>query len=486
MAAAALVTDVQASIAVSPPAVRFRTSWRYRWGMVRAGTDAALLLVAASVSRRLRAHIAIGADPEGASRDLQLLDVIWLVPVWLLVLVLQGAYSMRRTQGAAEQQRVLLLATVVALGLAGTFIYLVDGALRRSVFVVTFAVGYLLLALARPLLDRMLTLLRRRGWGVQRAVLLGNDQHLDEALAAFRRAPRLGFVFLGTLGGRTSVADLPELGTADDVRATCLELDADTVVLTGGAAGSDDLRSVAWTLQGTGVEVILLPDLIDVASPRLRLVADAGIPRVLLSEPRFDRPSQVVKRAADLFGAVVLLVLTVPILALATVAILREDRGPVFFRQTRVGRDGREFECLKLRTMRIGADSMEPELRHGHDGAQWKLRGDPRVTRCGRWLRAWSVDELPQLLNVVRGDMSLVGPRPQQLYEVQTYSPEQARRLLVRPGMTGLWQVSGRSDLSLEESVRLDHYYVENWSLAIDVVILARTASAVLARRGAY
>lgn len=320
---------------------------------------------------------------------------------------------------------------------------------------------------------------------MQRAVLLGNARHLDEALAAFRRAPGLGFVFVGTVGGRSSLVDLPEL-SATDLPTACLEHDIDTVVMVGGAAGSDDLRAVAWSLQGTGIEVIVLPDLIDVAGPRLRLIADAGIPRLLLSEPRFDRATQLVKRTCDLLGGVVLLVLTSPVMAVATAAIVLEDRGPVLFRQVRVGRDGKQFECLKLRTMQVGAHALEPGLRRGHGGAQWKLRDDPRVTRCGHWLRTWSVDELPQLLNVVRGDMSLVGPRPQQLHEVQTYSALQARRLLVRPGLTGLWQVSGRSDLSLEESVRLDHYYVENWSLAIDVVILARTASAVLARRGAY
>lgn len=445
-----------------------------------------LLLLVALFSRRLRAHIAIGTDPQGASNDLHYVDVVWLVPVWLLVLFLHGAYSMRRAQGAAEQQRILLFATIIALGLTGTFVYLVDGALRRSVFVVTFAAGYLLLALARPALDGTLTLLRRRGWGVHRAVLLGNDPHLDQSLAAFRRAPRLGFVFVGTLGGRGDLVDLPELEPCEDLRATCLEHDIDTVVMTGWPAGSGDLRAVAWDLQGSGVEVIVLPDLIDVASPRLRLVADAGIPRVLLAEPRFDRATRLVKRTFDLVGAVVLLVATIPLLAVAVSLIALEDRGPVFFRQVRVGRDGQEFICLKLRTMRVGAETLEHELRRGHISAQWKMRADPRVTRCGRWLRSWSVDELPQLLNVVRGDMSMVGPRPQQVHEVKTYSRQQARRLLVRPGLTGLWQVSGRSDLSLEESVRLDHYYVENWSMAMDLVIVARTARAVLARRGAY
>ncbi len=453
---------------------------------MRLGTDAALLSVVATVSPRLRAHIAIGADPEGAARDLGLLEVGWLVPVWLCSLFLHGAYSMRRAQGSAEQQRILLMATVVALGLGGTFIYVVDGVLRRSVFVVVFAAGYLLLALARPVLDAVLRLLRRHGWGRRRAVLLGDQKHLDEALAAFGRAPQLGFVFVGTLGGRCSIGIQPVLGPTADVRATCLGHDVDTVVLAGGDAGSDDMRAVAWSLQGTGVDVIVLPDLIDVASPRLLLQADAGIPRVLLSEPQFERATRFTKRVFDLVGATFLLVVTAPVMAVATLGILLEDGGPVFFRQTRVGQRGQEFRCLKLRTMTVGAASLEPSLRADHDGALWKLREDPRITRCGRWLRAWSVDELPQLVNVLAGTMSLVGPRPQQPYEVRTYSPAQARRLLVRPGMTGLWQVSGRSDLSLQEAVRLDHYYVENWSPAIDLVVLVRTVSAVLARRGAY
>lgn len=194
------------------------------------------------------------------------------------------------------------------------------------------------------------------------------------------------------------------------------------------------------------------------------------------------------KRTFDVVGALALIVLFSPVLLMAAIRISVHDRGPVLFRQPRVGRDGELFDCLKLRSMVVGAEAMLPELHalSGHTGGLFKLPDDPRITRPGRWLRRFSLDELPQLVNVVRGEMSLVGPRPPLPTEVAAYTVEMQRRLRVRPGMTGLWQVSGRSDLSWDEAIRLDLFYVDNWSLLQDLSILARTFRAVFGRRGAY
>jgi exopolysaccharide biosynthesis polyprenyl glycosylphosphotransferase len=207
-----------------------------------------------------------------------------------------------------------------------------------------------------------------------------------------------------------------------------------------------------------------------------------------VEHPRLSGGSRVVKEVVDRVGAALLILLSAPLLLALAVCVRLDSPGPVLFRQVRVGRDGREFVIVKFRTMYLDAEARLAELRHlnEYDGVLFKIRNDPRVTRMGRWLRRLSLDELPQLFNVVRGQMSLVGPRPPLPEEVAGYPDDMRRRLAVKPGMTGLWQVSGRSDLPWEEAVRLDLRYVENWSLSLDLVILMRTLSAVLRPSGAY
>jgi exopolysaccharide biosynthesis polyprenyl glycosylphosphotransferase len=232
----------------------------------------------------------------------------------------------------------------------------------------------------------------------------------------------------------------------------------------------------------------MAPGVTDVSSERIRVRPVAGLPLLHLDRPRHQDALRWAKRTFDLVGSSLLLVLVSPLLAFAAWKIKRFDGGPVLFRQIRVGRDGEFFTCLKLRSMVVDAEQALPELHTvaGYDEGLFKLAQDPRITKPGQWIRRFSVDELPQLVNVLRGDMSLVGPRPPLPSEVDRYTLTQARRLRVRPGMTGLWQVSGRSDLSWTESIRLDLYYVDNWSMIQDVVILVRTVGAVLSSRGAY
>ncbi|MDT5031215.1 MAG: hypothetical protein QOC94_1386, partial [Actinoplanes sp.] len=213
-----------------------------------------------------------------------------------------------------------------------------------------------------------------------------------------------------------------------------------------------------------------------------------GLPMLHVEHPRLHGGVRVVKEIFDRFGALTLLAAFAPLLLGVALWVRCTSRGPVLFRQMRVGRDGREFRIFKFRSMYVDAEARLAELKHlnEHDGVLFKIREDPRVTPAGRWLRRFSVDELPQLLNVVRGQMSLVGPRPPLPAEVATYPDDVRRRLAVKPGMTGLWQVSGRSDLPWDEAVRLDLRYVENWSLSLDLVILLRTMTAVVRSSGAY
>jgi exopolysaccharide biosynthesis polyprenyl glycosylphosphotransferase len=236
------------------------------------------------------------------------------------------------------------------------------------------------------------------------------------------------------------------------------------------------------------VRAIIVPSLTDVSSERLKVRPVAGLPLVHVDAPRTVQASHWAKRVFDILGSAGAMLLISPLLLATAVWIKFHDGGPVLFRQTRIGRDGRPFSCYKFRSMVTDAEQLRIDLETNHErsSVMFKMVDDPRVTRPGRLIRRLSIDELPQLWNVLRGQMSLVGPRPPLPHEVARYSTDMSRRLRVRPGLTGLWQVSGRSDLSWDETVRLDLYYVDNWSMVQDLNILARTVSAVLSSRGAY
>jgi exopolysaccharide biosynthesis polyprenyl glycosylphosphotransferase len=248
------------------------------------------------------------------------------------------------------------------------------------------------------------------------------------------------------------------------------------------------LRAHAWELEKTGTDLCVAPALLDVAGPRTTITPVAGLPLLHLDHPGFTGARLLIKYAFDKSAALAALALAAPVLAMLAMVIRLDDGGPVLFRQTRVGKDGRTFIVYKFRTMVTDAEQRKADLNRqlSYHRVLFKLRNDPRVTRVGAWLRRWSLDELPQLINVLAGDMSMVGPRPALPEEAARYGDHVRRRLAVKPGITGLWQVSGRSDLSWDESVRLDLRYVENWSFMLDLQILWKTLSAVVRGSGAY
>jgi exopolysaccharide biosynthesis polyprenyl glycosylphosphotransferase len=248
------------------------------------------------------------------------------------------------------------------------------------------------------------------------------------------------------------------------------------------------LRDMAWELEGTPAALIVAPALMEVTGPRLHMTPVYGLTLLRVSKPSFTGVRWLLKDAIERISALAGLVVLTPLLLMIALAIKRDDGGPVLFRQERVGRAGKTFMMLKFRSMGVDAEHQLGALETGNEGAGplFKLRHDPRVTRVGALMRRYSLDELPQLLNVVRGHMSLVGPRPPLPREVLLYATDAMRRLLVKPGLTGLWQISGRSDLSWEEAIRLDLRYVENWSFALDAMILWKTIAAVLRPTGAY
>jgi exopolysaccharide biosynthesis polyprenyl glycosylphosphotransferase len=287
----------------------------------------------------------------------------------------------------------------------------------------------------------------------------------------------------------TEVEGVPVVGDFSEVAAVVEVTHAGTVaVLACPELDGIALRRLAWQLEKDAVDLVVAPALMEVAGPRTSIRPVAGLPLLHVEHPELSGGRRLVKTAFDRVCAGLALIFLSPLLAFIAIAIRAGSKGPALFRQVRVGRDGREFTVLKFRTMVIDAERRKAALvqYNDHDGILFKIRNDPRVTRTGAWLRRYSLDELPQLINVLRGDMSLVGPRPPLPDEVVQYGDDVRRRLVVRPGMTGLWQVSGRADLSWEESVRLDLRYVENWSLTLDLQILWKTWSAVARGSGAY
>jgi exopolysaccharide biosynthesis polyprenyl glycosylphosphotransferase len=282
---------------------------------------------------------------------------------------------------------------------------------------------------------------------------------------------------------------VPVLGGVADMRRLCDQVGADTVLVArGGYETSQELRRIAWALEGSSIDLVVVPSLTDIAGPRIHMRPVAGLPLLHVEQPQAGAAGGLPKRLFDVVFASLALLVFSPLLMVVAAIVKLQDGGPVFFRQSRVGRDGTPFGMIKFRSMVVDAESRLEQLRalNEFDDVLFKMQNDPRITSVGRFLRRYSVDELPQLFNVIRGEMSLVGPRPPLPAEVDRYADDVHRRLLVRPGLTGLWQVSGRSGLSWDESVRLDLYYVDNWSMLSDLVIMAKTVRAVLGSAGAY
>lgn len=419
-----------------------------------------------------------------------------IVTLWLINLVASGAYSRHIFGAGSTEYKNVLRASAYAAGFVGIACYLTQFPLSRGFFFLLFVIGVPLLVIARYIVRTILHSMRRRGRLQQTVVIAGAPQQVDEIAGVLLRERWLGFSVLGALlpspeDANETPRGLKVLGATSRTAEIVTSLGADFVLFAGGAVTSaQEMRRAVWELEEADVEMLLAPSLTDVASDRIRPRPAAGLPLVQLEGPSAHEASHLLKRVFDLALAGLLTIAFAPVVAAIAIAIKLDDGGPVFFRQQRVGRNGAHFGLLKFRSMVVDAEQRMAELadenRHGDDHILFKAEHDPRITRVGRNLRRLSLDEVPQLINVLRGDMSLVGPRPPLQLEVDKYDRDVHRRLAVRPGMTGLWQVSGRSDLSWEDSVRLDLYYVDNWSLTQDLIILGRTAQAVVSSRGAY
>ena len=458
-----------------------------------AAVDAVVLGVAVALAWDLRQLFDVWfVEPLATSNPAH--DAMpYLVLGWLVMLAAQGAYSSVHLATGSEGFRVVVLASLLMAGLAGLVCYLLALPLSRGFLLLVFVIGTPALLTERSVVRYCVHLARARGLLLHRVVAVGDAVATNELSEVLEREQHVGFRIVGACLPEGSETELdrftvPLLGTVAELREVCERVGADTVLVArGGHPTPRHLRRIAWALEGSRINLVVVPSLTEVSVPRVSMRPVAGLPLLHVQQPRSAEAGGVAKRAFDLVGALVMLLVLAPLMLSVAAAVRLGDGGPVFYRQARVGRGGRTFGCLKFRSMVVDADRFEQGLRQqaGHLGALWKMDSDPRMTRVGAFIRRFSIDELPQLLNVVRGEMSLVGPRPQQAWEVETYTDWEGRRLRVRPGMTGLWQVSGRSQLSFDEAIRLDLYYVDNWSMTADLVIIARTVRAVLSASGA-
>jgi exopolysaccharide biosynthesis polyprenyl glycosylphosphotransferase len=415
-----------------------------------------------------------------------------LLPVVLVaVLAVNRAYERRFLfVGADEYQRVLR-AGMALTAATGMISYAFGVHLARGYAVVALPMSTLTCVAVRFALRKRLHRARRRGLYLRRVVVVGHELAVVAINRQLRRERYHGLRVVGCClppdsDGRVP---LPVYGTFADVGTAVDQARADTViVLSCPELDGATLRRLAWRLERDEVDLIVASSLIDVAGGRTTIRPVDGLPMLHVEHPNLSGGSRLLKAVVDRLGAAVLLLFGAPLLVAVACAVGRGTPGPVLFRQVRVGKNGREFIMYKFRTMYLDAEARLAEVRHlnEYDDVLFKVRDDPRVTPVGRLLRRFSLDELPQLANVLLGQMSLVGPRPPLPEEVAVYPLDARRRLAVRPGLTGLWQVSGRSDLPWEEAVKLDLRYVENWSFSLDLVILLRTLVAVCRASGAY
>ncbi|MDN6793553.1 MAG: sugar transferase [Propionibacterium sp.] len=418
---------------------------------------------------------------------------------WWLLLGAFHTYRQRLLGTGTEEYQRVFQATFLVFGALAIASYLFKVQVARGYFLAVLPIGLLGLFLWRWVARKRLVHLRRRGELISRVLLLGGAQTAADMARELRRRRDLGMSVVGACvagpnpGRVLRGSSVPVLGGAGDMAAVLEQLDVDTLVVTGSPdLSAQEVRRLSWELDPARVNLILAPSIVDVAGPRINLRPVDGLSLVEVAIPRFDGSKLVLKRAFDLFSILCLSVIVVPVGLIVAACIKLDDGGPVFFRQARVGLGGSEFRMWKFRSMRTDAEQVLDQLRR-KQGLQdagnevlFKMKDDPRVTPVGRVIRALSLDEVPQLINVLTGEMSLVGPRPPLPREVTSYEADVMRKFMVKPGITGLWQVSGRSELSWEDSVRLDLYYVENWSLTEDIRILFRTVKVVLARDGAY
>ncbi|MDP9694952.1 UNVERIFIED_ORG: exopolysaccharide biosynthesis polyprenyl glycosylphosphotransferase [Arthrobacter globiformis] len=478
--------------------MRLESNWRARSSRLLGIVDAFVVTWAVVGAFIVR----FGLEPDfvvsGQEFTYAWLSAALAVAWWFML----GAWNSRQSRilgaGSDEYKRVAA-ATLWLFGLVAIVSYVIRVDTARGYVGIALPVGLIGLLLGRWLLRQHLNVARQSGGSMSRLLLVGGPGAVAHLSSSLDRAKHAGYLPVAAYvpGGNTESltepeSGLPILGNAPDARPILQAIEccgADAVAISAGVQlHPQTLRHLGWELAARNIGLIMAPALTDIAGPRIHTQQVAGLPLIHVTTPTLEGGQRVAKRLFDVLVSGVLIVVASPLMFLLALLVRIDSRGPIFFKQKRVGIEGSHFDMIKFRSMVVDAEAQLDELQHQNEGAGvlFKIKNDPRITRVGGFLRRYSLDELPQLFNIFSGSMSLVGPRPPLPREVEAYEQDVRRRLLVKPGLTGLWQVSGRSNLSWQDSVRLDLYYVENWSLAGDLLILLRTVRAVFHSTGAY
>jgi exopolysaccharide biosynthesis polyprenyl glycosylphosphotransferase len=475
--------EVPAIVPRSARATEARWVAAYRWAALGSDLVAAVIGVSLALLTRFGAHFGTAYLLLGG-----VLPVVWLVCVWFA-----RGYEPRFFGTGPDEFRSLLRAGVSLTATVAIASYATHSEVARGFVVVAMPMTVFTGLVLRWGLRHDLSRHRYAGRCMRRVLVVGRNGQAATLIEHLTARRSDGYTVVGTClprGERAygKIAEQPELPEADILAAVDAQAADVVAVATDAELAGQSLRRLSWALEQRGVDLIVSPGIVEVAGPRISVRPVAGLSLLHLERPSVSGGPHLLKSVFDRCVALLLVVLAAPLLLLLTVTVKLTSHGPVLFRQPRLGRAGAEFRMLKFRTMVADAEDRLTDLAPLSEGntVLFKLHADPRVTPAGRWMRRFSLDELPQLFNVLRGDMSLVGPRPPLAHEAARYGPDDTRRMLVKPGLTGLWQVSGRSDLSWEESMRLDLRYVDNWSMALDLLILWKTLRAVLGGSGAY
>ena len=471
---------------------RKRNPWQYLKPLV----DAILIVLSFRLAFWLRYDLQWFLQVEPAyivsfsaySPSVALLTVILVFIYWV-----EGAYRQQGIKSLFDELYVAVRGTLIGIAAMIFGVFLATPSYySRLIFGYTGVITLLLLFTSRTIEHAIIVKRRKRGVGVNRVLIVGAGEIARSIMRAVVARPELGYEIVGFVdddpGAQTDIGRYPALGTADDLPEITGTHDIDEVIITLPWMSHRKIISIIRQCERDNTRVRIVPDLFQMSLSRVVVENLDGIPLLGIGEPALSEWQTIFKRVADVVVSSLVLLLLSPVLFFVAVAIRLDSPGPAIFKQTRVGRGGAEFTCFKFRSMQVDAESKVDMLRDKNEatGPLFKMRHDPRRTRVGRFVRRTSLDELPQLWNVLRGEMSLIGPRPNLPSEVQEYEPWHLRRLEVPPGITGLWQVSGRSDLSFDEMVLLDVYYIENWSPILDLQILLKTIPTVVFGSGAY
>jgi exopolysaccharide biosynthesis polyprenyl glycosylphosphotransferase len=477
-----------------------RARWQQRYSNWLAASDVVVVAGVVGAAHILRfGNMTSGSLSAGYASVAYWAVSILIVLAWALVLAIYHTRAQQVIGAGPEEFRRVWTATLGMFGVIAVISTLFKLEIARGYLAIAFPLGLLALSANRHMARRYVAAQRRRGRFTTAVLAVGEPISATLLAESLTRCPADGYTVVGvcTPGApeRESIV-VPGLGPVPlfpyegDICHAIAASEADTVALTSAAElGPEGIRDLSWQLEKLGVDLVVSPGIVDVAGPRLTVRPVADLPLIHVDKPQYEGAKRFQKRAFDVCFSLLALLAASPIMIASAVAIKVTSRGPVFYCAERIGLDGAPFRMIKFRSMVVDADRRRAEVSHLNDsvgGVLFKIREDPRVTRVGRLLRRYSIDELPQFINVLRGDMSVVGPRPPLQSEVETYDHRVRRRLLVRPGITGLWQVSGRSDLSWEDSARLDLSYVENWSMLSDLAIATKTVSVICGTSGAY